>query len=59
MRGLPKELQTLLAQGFTGTVTLHVHQGAIKQVETMERWRPKPDNGKVELTEVEKGASSG
>ena len=49
------ELQAILSKGFTGTITLHIHQGAILQVEKNERWRPKADDGKVELREVGKG----
>ena len=48
-----KELKELLAGGFTGTVTLHVHEGAVKMFETNQRRRPRADQ--VELTEVEKG----
>ena len=53
--GFIQELRAILAGGFTGQITLHVHQGSVKQVETNKRWRPKPENGKVELSEVEKG----
>lgn len=52
MSGFIEELRALLADGFTGTVTLHVHQGAVKQVETNRRWRPKADDGLVDLSEA-------
>lgn len=46
-----KELRELLSGSFTGTVTLHCCDGAVKQVETNRRWRPKADGGRVDLTE--------
>ena len=49
---LIRELRALCAKGFTGTITLHIDQGAVKQVEKNERWRPKPDDGLVDLSEV-------
>ena len=45
-----KELRTLFASGFTGTITPHVAQGCVKQYELSERRRPKPDQ--VELREA-------
>ena len=48
-----RELKEVLAGGFTGTVTLHVHEGAVKMFETNQRRRPKADQ--VELREAGKG----
>ena len=52
---LIRELRALCADRFTGTIVLHFEQGAVKMYETHERRRPKPDGGKVELTEARKG----
>ncbi len=49
---LIRELRALCADGFTGTITLHIDQGAVKQCEKIERWRPKPPDGKVDLSEA-------
>ena len=46
-----EELRTLLGAGFTGTVTLHIDQSCVKQYEVLERRRPKPDDGLVDLSE--------
>ena len=58
-QGLIEELKALCAREFTGQIVLHVERGAVKMYETNERRRPRSDNGTVELTEVETGASSG
>ena len=52
---LIRELRALCANRFTGTVTLHIDQGSVKMWERLERRRPKPDEGQVELTEAEQG----
>ena len=53
--GFLNELKALLSTGFTGTLTLHVDKGCIKQYEILERRRPKAEDGPVELTEAGKG----
>ena len=57
---LIRELRALCANGLTGTITLHIYQGAVKQYEVLERRRPKTDDGRVDLTEVDgNGLDSG
>ncbi|MEE8551458.1 MAG: hypothetical protein V3T08_09435 [Gemmatimonadota bacterium] len=57
---LIRELRALCANRFTGTITLHVDQGAVKLVEKNERFRPKADDGLVDLSEVSsEGVDSG
>ena len=50
-----RDLQALLASGFTGEVTMHVQDGTVKSCEKVERWKPKTDGGQVELSEVAGG----
>ena len=54
MRGIEKEIRALVSNGFTGRIVLHCHQGSVKQIEKHERFRPRPENGSVELTERER-----
>ena len=48
---LMRELRALCADGFTGTITLHIDHGAVNKCEKLERWRPEPDDGLVDLSE--------
>ena len=49
---LTRDLKELEDDGFTGTLTLHFERGTVKQCEKNERWRPKPGDGPVHLSEV-------
>ncbi len=50
-----EELRALLSTGFTGTLTLHIKRGTVQKCEKVERWRPTPEDGRVELSEVAEG----
>ena len=47
-----EDLLRILATNFTGQVTLHVQDGTVKSCEKVERWKPKLEGGRVELSEV-------
>ena len=52
---LLRDLKDRLADGFTGTITLHCHQGSVKQFEVHERIRVSDPDGPVHLSEVKGG----
>lgn len=45
------DLRAILADGFTGSITLHIERGCVKKVEQNRTWRPREGRG-VEITEV-------
>lgn len=52
---LLNDLRAILADEFTGSITLHVEKGSVKRVETQTTWRPQEGRG-VEISEEGNGA---
>lgn len=57
---LIRELRALCADGFTGTITLHIRHGEVARCEKLETLQLQRDDGLVDLSEAKgTGVDSG